>query len=148
MKLELTSEQRAMIDTVRSLAQEKFKPRVLKYMDGTFPWQNMRELAELGILGMAVPEEYGGLGLPVLDTALVLEEVSKVCYITSMALMGEVGVQTKIIAEYAPEELKRRILPKVCSGETLLAGLDHLDRGYDRMAEKLAACGANIGRPS
>jgi alkylation response protein AidB-like acyl-CoA dehydrogenase len=121
MKLELTAEQRAMVNTVRALAQEKFKPRVAKYMDGSFPWENLRELAELGILGMAVPEEYGGLGLPVLDTALVLEEVAKVCYVTAMALMGEVGVQVRIISEFAPEQLKRRILPAVCSGDMMLA---------------------------
>jgi len=90
-------------------------------MDGTFPWENMRELAELGILGMAVPEEYGGSGLPVLDTALAIEEVAKVCYPTAMALMGEVGVQTRIISTYAPEQMKRAILPKVCTGEVLLA---------------------------
>jgi alkylation response protein AidB-like acyl-CoA dehydrogenase len=93
----------------------------MKYMDGTFPWENMRELAKLGILGMAVPEEYGGSGLPVFDTALVIEEISKVCYVTSMALMGEVGVQTRVISTYAPEQMRRDILPRVCTGEALLA---------------------------
>jgi len=121
MKLELTEEQRAMLGTVRGLAQDRFKPRVPRYQDGTFPWENMAELAEVGILGMAVPEEYGGLGLPVLDTALVLEEVAKVCYVTAMALLGEVGVQTRIIAEYAPEPLKRRILPAISRGDMILA---------------------------
>jgi alkylation response protein AidB-like acyl-CoA dehydrogenase len=121
MEQRLTPEHRAMIEGVRALVQEKFKPRVKQWQDGTFPWVNMHELAELGILGMAVPEEYGGLGLPVLETALVIEEVSKVCYVTAMALMGEVGVQVKTIAEYAPEAIKRDLLPKVASGETLLA---------------------------
>src|ERR1700704_3085971 len=90
-------------------------------MDGTFPWENMKPLAELGVLGMAVPEEYGGLGLPVFDTALVLEEIAKTCYVTAMAVLGEVGVQTRIISHYAPEAIKKRILPAVCSGECLLA---------------------------
>lgn len=121
MNFELTQEQRSMVSTVRSLTQEKFKPNALKYMDGTFPWDNMRDLAKIGVLGMAVPEEYGGLGLPVLDTALVLEEVAKGCYVTAMALMGELGVQTRVISTYAPEHMKREILPRVCSGEALLA---------------------------
>jgi alkylation response protein AidB-like acyl-CoA dehydrogenase len=90
-------------------------------MDGTFPWENLRELAKIGVLGMAVPEEYGGLGMNVLDTALVLEEIAKGCYVTAMVVMGEVGVQTKIIAEFAPESVKRRILPGVCTSETILA---------------------------
>jgi alkylation response protein AidB-like acyl-CoA dehydrogenase len=121
MKFELTPEQRDIVATVRALTQEKFKGRALKFMDGTFPWENLRELAQLGILGMAVPEEYGGLGLAVLDTALVLEEIAKVCYVTAMAVMGEVGVQTKIISAFAPDSIKRRILPGVCSGDMILA---------------------------
>jgi alkylation response protein AidB-like acyl-CoA dehydrogenase len=117
----LTDEQRQFVKTVRDLAQKEFRPHAAKYMDGTFPWENLRPLAELGILGMAVPQEYGGLGLPVFDTALVLEEIAKVCYVTAMAVLGEVGVQTRIIATYAPEAIKRRILPAVCRGECLLA---------------------------
>jgi alkylation response protein AidB-like acyl-CoA dehydrogenase len=117
----LTEEQRSFVATVRKLAQTSFKPRALKYLDGTFPWDNIRELAGIGVLGMAVPEEYGGLGLPVFDTALVLEEIAKTCYPTAMAVLGEVGVQTRIIATYAPAAIKARILPGVCSGEHLLA---------------------------
>lgn len=121
MNFELTQEQRSMVNTVRELTQKKFKPNAPKYMDGTFPWDNIRDLARIGVLGMAVPEEYGGLGLPVLDTALVLEEISKGCYVTAMAVLGEVGVQARIISTYAPEHIRRAILPKVCSGEALLA---------------------------
>jgi alkylation response protein AidB-like acyl-CoA dehydrogenase len=119
--LKLTEEQRRMVATVRELAQAEFKPRAIKYLDGTFPWENMKRLAELGILGMAVPEPYGGLGATVLDTALVLEEIAKTCYVTAMAALGEVGVQTRIIATYAPEAIKQRILPGVCSGAHVLA---------------------------
>jgi alkylation response protein AidB-like acyl-CoA dehydrogenase len=121
MKFELTSEQRALVGTIRDLARSEFRGRALKYMDGSFPWENIHKLAGLGILGMSVPEEYGGSGLPVLDTALVLEEIAKVCYVTAMAVMGEVGVQTRIISAFAPEHIKRRILPKVCTGEYILA---------------------------
>ena len=117
----LSEEQRHFVQTVRDLAQAKFRPRALQYMNGSFPWENMRQLAELGVLGMAVPEEYGGLGLPVFDTALVLEEIAKICYVTAMAVLGEVGVQTRIIATYAPVPIKSRILPAVCSGECILA---------------------------
>src|SRR5579862_5869892 len=76
----LSEDQRRFIATVRELAQGEFRARALQYQDGSFPWENMRQLAELGVLGMAVPEEYGGLGLPVLDTVLVLEEIAKACY--------------------------------------------------------------------
>lgn len=119
--MSLSDEQRRFVGTIRGLAQGEFRARALSYMDGTFPWENMRRLAELGVLGMAVPEEYGGLGLPVFDTALVLEEIAKACYVTAMAVLGEVGVQTRIIATYAPEAIKERILPAVVSGDCILA---------------------------
>src|SRR6266403_1916440 len=102
MDFQLTGLQRRMVEAVRDLAQGEFKANAQKYMDGTFPWENMKKLADIGVLGMAVPDEYGGLGLPVFDTALVLEEIAKACYVTAMAVLGEVGVQTRIIATYAP----------------------------------------------
>lgn len=121
MDLQLNEQRRLMLASVRELAQQEFKPRGLEYLDGTFPWENIRQLADIGVLGMAVPEEYGGLGLPVFDTALILEEISKVCYVTAMAALGEAGVQTRVISTYAPREIRERILPKVCSGECILA---------------------------
>src|SRR5215468_4500118 len=121
MDFQLTEQQRRIIAAVRELAQGEFKANAPKYMDGTFPWVNMKKLAEIGVLGMSVPEEYGGLGLPVFDTALVLEEIAKTCYVTAMAVLGEVGVQTRIIATYAPGAVKARILPAVCSGDAILA---------------------------
>lgn len=121
MNFQISEDQRQMVKAVRDLAQGEFKGRAHEFMDGTFPWQNMQQLAELGVLGMTVPQEYGGLGLPVLDTALILEEIGKVCYVTAMAVLGEAGVQTRVIATYAPKEIKERILPQVCSGECILA---------------------------
>jgi alkylation response protein AidB-like acyl-CoA dehydrogenase len=121
MGFAITDEQRRMVASVRDLAQAEFKPNAHKYMDGTFPWENIRKLAALGVLGMSVPEEYGGLGLPVLDTALILEEIAKTCYVTAMATLGEAGVQTRVIATYAPDSIRKRILPKVVSGDCILA---------------------------
>ena len=117
----LNDQQKQFVRVVRDITQNEFKPRGLKFMDGTFPWENIARLAEVGVLGMAVPEEYGGMGLPVFDTALVLEEIAKGCYVTAMAVLGEVGVQTRIIATYAPEIIKSEILPGVCTGQKILA---------------------------
>lgn len=121
MKFQLSAEQRELVWSIRNVARDEFRGRALKYMDGTFPWENIRTLAKMGILGMAIPEQYGGSALNVFDTALVLEEIAKVCYPTAMAVLGEVGVQSRIIATYAPEPMKQRILPKVCSGDYILA---------------------------
>ena len=59
MEFKITDSQREYVDAVRNLAQKDFKPRALKYMDGTFPWENMKQLAEIGVLGMTVSEEFG-----------------------------------------------------------------------------------------
>jgi alkylation response protein AidB-like acyl-CoA dehydrogenase len=121
MDFQINAQQREMIGSVRSLAQTEFKANAMRWMDGTFPWENMKKLAELGVLGMSVPEEYGGLGLPILDTALILEEIAKVDYVTAMAVLGEAGVQTRVIARYAPASIRDRILPLVVSGDCMLA---------------------------
>jgi alkylation response protein AidB-like acyl-CoA dehydrogenase len=121
MDFKISDEQRAFVETVRKVCQNDFAPRAIKTLDGTWPAENMRQLAELGVLGMAVPQEYGGSGLSILDTVLVLEEIGKVCYVTAMAALGEVGVQTRIIATYAPEGIKQKILPRVAAGEAILA---------------------------
>ena len=121
MDFQISAQQREMIASVRSLAQTEFKANAMRWMDGTFPWENMKKLAELGVLGMSVPEEYGGLGLPILDTALILEEIAKVDYVTAMAVLGEAGVQTRVIARYAPASIRERILPRVVTGDCILA---------------------------
>jgi len=117
----LSGEQREFVDVVRKVCQKEFAPRAIKYLDGTWPAENMRRLAEIGVLGMAVPQHYGGSGLGILDTVLVLEEIGKVCYVTAMAVLGEVGVQCRIISTYAPESIKQKILPRVATGEAILA---------------------------
>jgi alkylation response protein AidB-like acyl-CoA dehydrogenase len=121
MDFQINAQQREMIASVRALAQTEFKASAMRWMDGTFPWENMKKLADLGVLGMSVPEEYGGLGLPILDTALILEEIAKVDYVTAMAVLGEAGVQTRVIARYAPASIRERILPQVVSGDCILA---------------------------
>jgi alkylation response protein AidB-like acyl-CoA dehydrogenase len=121
MDFRISDEQRAFVDTVRKACQKDFKGRAVKYLDGTWPAENMKQLADIGVLGMAVPQEYGGSGLGILDTVLVLEEIGKVCYVTAMAALGEVGVQTRVISTYAPESIKRKTLPRVASGEAILA---------------------------
>jgi len=121
MDFSITNEQRAFVETVRKVCQKEFAPRAIKYLDGTWPAENMQRLAEIGVLGMAVPQQYGGSGLGILDTVLVLEEIGKACYVTAMAALGELGVQTRIIATYAPDSIKEKILPRVASGAAFLA---------------------------
>lgn len=118
---ELTDEQRQMLDTVSRVRKDVIEPNAMRWLDGTFPHENMAALADTGILGMTVPEEYGGMGANVFDTMLVLEEIAKGCYVTSMAVLGEVGTQTRIIATFAPKPLKDKWLPAIAGGKAILA---------------------------
>src|SRR5262245_6149172 len=137
MDFRISDEQRAFVETVRRACQKDFKGRAAKYLDGTWPGENMKQLGEIGVLGMAVPQEYGGSGLGILDTVLVLEEIGKVCYVTAMAALGEVGVQTRVISTYAPESIKKKILPRVATGEAILAiCMTEPDAGTDVPAYK------------
>ena len=137
MDFRISDEQRAFVETVRRACQKDFKSRAAKYLDGTWPAENMKQLGEIGVLGMAVPQEYGGSGLGILDTVLVLEEIGKVCYVTAMAALGEVGVQTRVISTYAPESIKKKILPRVATGEAILAiCMTEPDAGTDVPAYK------------
>jgi alkylation response protein AidB-like acyl-CoA dehydrogenase len=132
MDFSLTDEQREMVDTVRKLRHKQLAPNAMKWLNGDFPWENMKSLGEIGVLGMAVPQEYGGMDASVLDTVLVLEEISKACYATALAVLGEIGVQPRIIANYAPEALKRKYLPRVADGSGVLAiCLTEPDAGTD-----------------
>jgi alkylation response protein AidB-like acyl-CoA dehydrogenase len=119
---DLTPEQHELRALVRRIAEENFRARALEWeRRDEFPWPNMKLLASAGILGISVPEEYGGLGLGWLEAALVLEEIGRTCYTTAMAVLGEVGVQTRAIVMYGTDEQKRRFLPKVASGESVCA---------------------------
>jgi len=117
----LTDDQRQMLDTVERIRKDVIEPNAMKWLDGTFPYENMKVLAEAGILGMAVPEEYGGMSASILDTVLVLEEIAKGCYVTGMAVLGEVGVQCRIVATYGSDAFKSKWLPKIASGDCILA---------------------------
>ena len=117
----MSDPQRRLVAEVRAIVEKEFKPRSQTFMNGEFPWVNIRRLAEIDVLGMAVPAAYGGRELSVFDTALVLEEIAKGCYVTAMAVLGEVGSQTRIIATYGSDAVKQRLLPGVVRGEHILS---------------------------
>lgn len=121
MDFRLTTEQRALVDAVAQVRHDVLEPNAMKWLDGTWPAENLKALADIGVMGMAVPEEYGGSGMGIFETALALEEIGKACYVTAMAVLGEVGTQTRIISTYAPEHVKRAILPRVATGEAILS---------------------------
>lgn len=122
VKVTLSEEQEMLIKTVRGLTEKEFKPRSAELSEtGEFPFANIKILGDLGLLGISIPEQYGGSDGTIMDAVLMLEEISKGCYITAMAVLGEIGVQSKAIVAYGTEEQKNKYLPGIAKGEKILA---------------------------
>lgn len=118
----LSQEQKMLVKTVREITEKEFKPRASELTEsGEFPSENIKLLGELGVLGISIPEEYGGSDGSVMDAVLILEEIAKGCYITAMAVLGEIGVQSKAIVAYGDDVQKQKYLPRISKGETILA---------------------------
>jgi alkylation response protein AidB-like acyl-CoA dehydrogenase len=122
MDFQLTSDQRQLQALVREVAQKELKPLASRW-DRTheFPWDSIRHLAGVGVLGLTIPEAYGGLGGGWIEAVLAIEEVARACYQTAMAVLGELGVQTQAIVHYGTEAHKQRYLPAVARGELMCA---------------------------
>jgi alkylation response protein AidB-like acyl-CoA dehydrogenase len=119
---QLTEDQRALQALVHEVAQKELKPLARRW-DETheFPWASIKKLAEVGAMGLTIPQEYGGLGGSWMEAVLAIEEVARACYHTAMAVLGELGVQSQAIVHYGTEAQKRRYLPGVVDGSTILA---------------------------
>jgi alkylation response protein AidB-like acyl-CoA dehydrogenase len=81
----------------------------------------MKALADVGVLGITIPEAYGGLGGSWFDAVLAIEEIARACYQTAMAALGELGVQTQAIVHYGTAAQQQRYLPAVARGELMCA---------------------------
>jgi alkylation response protein AidB-like acyl-CoA dehydrogenase len=117
----LTDEHREFRAVVRKLAEDRIAPRAAEIdATGEFPWDVKDALAENGLLGLHIPEAYGGSGADALTFALLVEEVARVCASSSVIpLVQKLG--TVPILRGASEEQKRAWLPPLASGEELIS---------------------------
>jgi len=117
----LTDEQRAVRDLVREIAREKIAP-VAAFYDETesYPEEIMKLLAQQGLMGIWVPEAYGGTNMGALAVALVAEEIAWACAATATN-WGATPLGGYPILLAGTEEQKRQYLPRLASGEILAA---------------------------
>jgi len=123
MEFTLNEEARALQDMVRKFAQTEL-PEVANEVEETDepPGPDvMRRFAELGLLGVNLPSDYGGVGLSHFEAVLVLEEVAKVSIGVAFPIFESCFGPSLAIASFAPEETRQRLLPKVCAGEMIVA---------------------------
>lgn len=120
MDFHLPEELLALRKTVRDFCESEVKPNAREWDETeTFPTAAVEKLGELGLLGMAVPEEYGGVGLSALGIATVVEEIARYDGSLALTVASHNGLCTNHIKNFASEELKQKWLPKLATGEVL-----------------------------
>ncbi len=124
MDFSYTPAQKELYDRVLRFAREQLNHGVLERdRERRFPHKEWRLCGEFGLLGLCVPEEYGGMGLDHLSTALALEALGRGCQDMGLvfALSAHQLACSRPIVDGGSEELKQRVLPKLCSGEWIAA---------------------------
>jgi alkylation response protein AidB-like acyl-CoA dehydrogenase len=120
MDFNLTEEQKMLHDTVFKFAKTEWEPKSIEIdREDKFPWWLWNRLRELGCCGLLVPEEYGGAGLGVLDTSIMIEAAAHAGADsgTALAWATHLVIGTMPIVLCGNEEQKRKYLPKLASGE-------------------------------
>lgn len=123
MDFSLTEQQRALQETARRFAAAELSvPAREIERSGQPPGSDLlRRFAGLGLLGINLPQAYGGQGLGHLEAVIALEELAKVSSAVAFPVFESCFGPVLAIAHFAGEELKRRVIPKVCAGETIVA---------------------------
>ncbi|HUP42518.1 MAG TPA: acyl-CoA dehydrogenase [Thermoanaerobaculia bacterium] len=120
MRIELSEEQKLLRETVRRFAEEVVRPRAKEIDEtGEFPRGFFDQAGELGLAGVAVPEEYGGAGMDVVSYCLAIEEVSRVCASSGVILSVNNSLVCDPILQFGSEEQKREVLAPLASGAKL-----------------------------
>jgi alkylation response protein AidB-like acyl-CoA dehydrogenase len=124
MNFDLTEEQSLWKDTVHDFVAKEVKPKA-KEVDETseFNWPAVKKMGPLGLLGLNVPESYGGAGVDAVSAAIAIEQLGWGCGSTALAIAAHNGLGSAPIANYGSDELKQRLLPNIASGKGKLAAL-------------------------
>jgi butyryl-CoA dehydrogenase len=116
----LTDEQRMIQQTAREFADREIAPVADRHnREGKFPREIVKQLGKMGFLGMAVPEQYGGTNAGNLALVLALEEINRACASTGVTMSVQNSLVNSPIVHWANEDLKRKYLPKLATGEHL-----------------------------
>lgn len=133
MNFDLTNEQKMLQDQVRKFTEAELAPKAPEIdKTGEFPWENIKRCAQQGLLGIIVPEKYGGSGLDFVSLAIAIEEISRVCATTGVIVAVNNSLCAYPILNFGTEEQKQKFLPLLCSGEKIGAiGITEPNAGSD-----------------
>jgi short-chain 2-methylacyl-CoA dehydrogenase len=141
LNFDLDSEHELVRATVRDFAEQRVAP-VAEELDreSRFPYELVGELAELGLMGMTIPEEYGGAGADTVSYAIAVEELTRVDSSVAITVAAHHSLGTLPIYYFGTEEQKRQWLPELASGKKLAAfGLTEPGAGSDAGATRTTA---------
>lgn len=119
MDLHFTEEQQMMRTMVRDFAKSEIEPFIPRMEAGEFPREVLTKMGELGLMGITVPEKYGGSDMDFISYIIAIHELSKVSAVIGVILSVHTSVGTNPIMYFGNEEQKNRYLPKMASGEYL-----------------------------
>jgi len=141
LNFDLTPEHQLVRDTVRKFAESRVAPVAAELdREHRFPYELVAELAELGLMGMTVPEEYGGAGADTVSYAIAVEELTRIDSSVAITLAAHHSLGTLPIFYFGNEEQKREWLPQLASGKRLAAfGLTEAGAGSDAGATRTTA---------
>lgn len=141
MNFELNENQTMITQMVRDFAEKEIRPNMNQWdADEHFPVETMKKMGELGLLGIYIPEEYGGSGFGYFEYATALMELGKVCGGVGLSVAAHNSLCTGHIYYHGTEEQKKKYLPKLASGEWIGAwGLTEPNTGSDAMRMKTTA---------
>jgi alkylation response protein AidB-like acyl-CoA dehydrogenase len=138
--LEKTDEQKAMTEMVRQFADEQIIPNAEHYdHEDEFPEPIVEQMKELGLFGVTIPEEYGGLGLDLTTYAMIVEELSR-GWISISGIVNTHFIGSYLLMKFGTDEQKQKYLPRMASGEIRAAfSLSEPELGSDVQAIKASA---------
>jgi alkylation response protein AidB-like acyl-CoA dehydrogenase len=128
-------------ETVRRFAQERIEPIAAEIDEAAkFPEETIRELGEMGFLGVCVPEELGGAGLDTVSYAIIIEEIAKVCGSHALGVAAHNSLGVGPLLYFGSDEQQKKYLPRAASGQMLISyGLTEPSAGSDAGGTKTVA---------
>ena len=147
MNFELNEEQLQIKYTVREFAESEIAPHVMEWDESQhFPDELRPKLAELGLLGVLFPEEYGGAGMGYIEYATIIEELGRVCGAVGLSVAAHNSLCSNHLYLFGSEEQKRKYLVPLAQGESLGAwGLTESHAGSDSAGTRTSAVRSNGG---
>ncbi|MBW7846133.1 MAG: acyl-CoA dehydrogenase family protein [Bacteroidia bacterium] len=141
MNFEQTENQKMVAQMAKDFAEKHIRPYVMEWDESqVFPKSTMQEMGKLGLLGVLVPEEYGGAGLGYFEYITAIQEIAKVCSSVGLSMAAHNSLCTGHILQFGSEEQKKKWLPKLATGEWIGAwGLTEANTGSDAMRMQCVA---------